>query len=340
MRYLVTGGLGVIGSSFAEAQLSAGHRVTLVDDGTDARHLVNRAAQAQLVQARLGRTDEQAWFGDAAFDRVFHAAGSTGIPYSSEEPLDDWSRNVDGTVALLEALRHKPRPAVVLSSVKPYGLEGLRFEATSTRCELVGSGVDESFPLVPDEPYAASKAAQSLVCQAYAKSFGVPVVVFRCSNLYGAGAPHGPRHGWLTWFCIRAALGWDLEIQGSGRQTRDVLFSSDLAAAALAAFEALEAGRLRGEILNVGGGRDNTISLLEAVETLRGFGAQFGIQKGPGREHEDQLFCVDASRATQLLDWSPRVGVVEGMRRIYDWACEHQQRLSEVFASYRELPRR
>lgn len=328
MKYLVTGGLGVIGSLISKRLIKDGHTVTIIDDGEDPRHDFNEPDTNLIFQNRL---EEMAPHTLAEIveqnDYVLHAAASTGIPYSAQEPLDDWRRNVDGTLALLEALRKHPKPTVVLSSVKPYGLGSLTALERATRFELSGAGVSESFPLLPDEPYAASKAAQSLIAQAYARSYSLPLTVFRCSNLYGPAACHGARHGWLTYFCIQAALGRPIEIQGKGNQTRDMLFWSDVLTACEAAWKAGGSGL----ILNLGGGRYNTMSPLSAVATLRSLGASIETVSGPGRVYEDELFVTDTAAALYALEWQPRVNVEDGIAQIYEWACANRKRLERVY---------
>jgi len=320
MRYLITGGRGLVASLFAKRLHAEGHAVTIIDDGNAARHYFNSFPGPVYYDLRLERFTPRV-LADivAGCDRVFHAAASTGIPYSAEEPLDDWQRNVDGTIALLEALRKNPKPTVVLSSVKPYGLHGI------TDC-----GADESFPLEPDEPYAASKAAQSMACMAYARSYGIPLVTYRCSNLFGNAAPHGARHGWLTAFCIRAALGWPIEIQGDGSQRRDMLFASDVAEAALLGWENIE--QLSGKVFNLGGGPANVISVAGAYDILRQFGSKSPSRQGPGRKHEDQLFVTDTFALLAATGWAPKVSTPIGMRVIYDWARENAARLAQIYA--------
>lgn len=341
MRYLITGGLGVIGSLIAKSLDSRGNELILVDDGKDRRHEMNdssftKSERVGISGSRLGN----AYPGESGpnpfgtCDRILHAAASTGIPYSGQAPLDDWSRNVDGTLEVLEAVRANPKPTVILSSVKPYSTAGLAAIERDDHYMLSGSGVNESAMLVPDEPYAASKAAQSLVAQAYARTYDLPIIVFRCSNLYGPAAPHGPRHGWLTWLCIQAALGWPIEIQGSGKQTRDMLFWSDVESAAMAAWEMLEAGRAKGEIFNIGGGYRNMVSVLQAVEVLRSFGANVTTRSAPGRKHEDMLFVTEHSRFTMATGWAPRVSVRDGMADIYQWACMNRDALAVVYAEH------
>ncbi len=332
MRYLVTGSSGVIGSLFSKSRIAAGDEVSLLDDGASARHRYNASAIAgHPMPIQLGDKCPAHQL-RATADRILHAAASTGIPYSGQAPLDDWSRNVDGTIEVLEAVRAKPTPTVVLSSVKPYTTANICAVERDDHYMLSGSGVTEREQLIPDEPYAASKAAQSLICQAYARSYDLPIVVFRCSNLCGNAAPHGMRHGFLTNICIRAALGWTVEVQGSGKQTRDILFASDVESAALLAFSALESGDVeRGRIFNLGGGPNNTISVLQLVAMLRALGAKFDTRPGQGRDHEDMLFVTDSSAIQRDLGWERKVSVRECVVRIYDWAVANRDALATVY---------
>ena len=329
MKYLITGGLGVIGSLISRRLLEQGHTVTIIDDGDAPRHDFNAPDTDLIFQNRLEEMapDVLAELVEQN-DRVLHAAASTGIPYSAQEPLDDWRRNVDGTLALLEALRKHPKPTVVLSSVKPYGLGWLTALERPTRFELSGEGIKEESPLYPDEPYAASKAAQSHIARAYAVTYRLPITVFRCSNLYGPAACHGPRHGWLTWFCIQAALGWPIEIQGKGNQTRDMLFWSDVLAACDVGWN--QSG---GQVLLLGGGRHNTASPLEAVAALRSLGATVETRSGPPRQNEDNLFVTETT-GMGFYGWLPRVSVAAGIAEIYEWACKNRKRLAQVYAEY------
>ncbi|HEY3499506.1 MAG TPA: NAD-dependent epimerase/dehydratase family protein [Polyangiaceae bacterium] len=325
MKYTITGGKGVVASLFARRLISEGHSVTIIDDGSDPRHEANSFDGPTYLHQRLEQMPTRVLADVLAdSDRVFHAAASTGIPYSATNPLDDWRRNVDGTLALLEALRVEPRPMVVLSSVKPYELG----DYLSNLCLFVG----ESFPLRADEPYAASKAAQSLICQAYARSFDLPILVFRCSNLYGPACPHGARHGWMTNFAIRAALNWPIEIQGDGHQSRDMLHASDVATAALAAYE----HQPWGEILNLGGGGSNVISVLGAYSTLLELGSKSEATTGPTRKNDDPRFETDTREArSQLGGWSPEVNVKTGLREVYNWACANREMLARVYEGER-----
>lgn len=272
---------------------------------------------------------------------MLHAAAYTGIPASATNPTADWSDNVDATLVLLEALRNSPkRPkTVVLSSVKPYSLKGFNATPLKTRFALLqwvesaeewfdDGAVDESCPLDPDEPYAASKMAQSAACVAYARSYDLPLTVFRCSNLYGPAPCHGARHGWLTWFCISAALRWSIEIQGTGKQTRDMLHARDVRSAVLHAAERMDV--CAGELFNLGGGSANTISVIEAARELEKLSGCM-LTSAPGRRFEDDVFVTDTTKFRETTGWEPRVGVQSGLRHVYEWAVEHREELAEIY---------
>lgn len=326
MKYLVTGGLGVIGSFYARYLSERDDQVIVIDNGKDKRHEWNRSKLPSSVRVEeLDLSDRKNLKKLTSLvsetDRVVHAAASTGIPWSGENPEADWDANVEGTRNLLRALVAHPKPTCALSSVKPYAT-----------FPMPSSGLDEHGGMAPDEPYAASKLAQSALCQAYGRSYGLPIVTFRCSNLYGPGAPHGPRHGWLTWFCIKAACHSPIEIQGSGTQRRDMLFASDVVSACESAL--YRAGSLRGAVFNLGGGPANVISVNQAVSELRRYVPELGSYPGPAREHEDSLFVTNTGRACAALDWAQRVNVRDGISRVYQWAVKNEKELRKVYEEY------
>ena len=335
MHYLVTGGLGVMGSLFARELLLRGYDVTVLDPGGAPRHTTNligiHQALGEPTCGRLevveGSTDEDMglMYG-YRFDKIIHAGASTGIPYSAESPDEDWNLNVDGTYEFLRWLRNQsnPPPTVILSSVKPY--------AVQENVPLTGQE-----PLEPDEPYAASKAAQSMLAMAWGRSYGLPVLTLRCSNLWGPAACHGPRHGWLTWFCIQAGLGRELEVQGTGNQARDMLWWTDVLNAVDKGHSSLEMGLVQpGDILTIGGGVKHMASVGQAARKLQAM-TGCSIREAPEkrREHEDEWVCVDntaADRAFKPLGgFDPLTGVEEGMRLLVEWAKEHKGELEAVY---------
>ena len=335
MRVLVTGGLGVIGSTIARRLIASGHSAVIIDAAEAERNIwIQRQLSSEYPASTClvaktsngGMRLETMDAGKLAencdvlgVEAVIHCAASTGIPHSVIHPDDDWKSNVDATRVLLEALRLRPVPTVVLSSVKPY--------AVPDDIEARG-GLREDDLLIPDEPYAASKAAQSMLAMAYARSYGISVVTFRCSNLYGPAPCHGPRHGWLTWFAISSAIGRPIEMQGTGEQTRDMLHGDDVYTACMLAIE--NAQRLKGRVFNLGGGADNRISVADAATTLAAMGG-VDIVRGPARAMDDMHVFANTGAFLKETGWRPLVGVQDGMRSVFEWAKANADELRKLY---------
>lgn len=343
MRFLVTGGLGVVGSRFVEVVIRSGHTATIVDAAEEPRNdWMQRQLEAQfgdlvtVIRQRVEKTDFSRLL--PTHDAVLHAAAHTGIPHSEKDPHDDWVSNVEASRHILEHMRaagSSSPPAVMLSSVKPYRVHDLPSRVEGDRTVLddaYASGINETCLLEPDEPYAASKMAQSALVMAYARTYNLPVTVLRCSNLYGDAPCHGPRHGWLTWFCISAALGRPLEIQGSGFQTRDMLFSDDVATAVLASIANI--GKVSGNVYNIGGGLDFSISVLEAVKLISKF-SSVDFRRGPGRRNEDMIFIADYSKFRSATGWIPQIPVERGVQRVLQWAQSNVNDLRVLYEGFR-----
>jgi CDP-paratose 2-epimerase len=326
VRVLVTGGYGVIGSTIVKRLLDVGHSAVIIDAAEAPRNewIADRLPRGEWVglRARIERMSIGVLVAEfERVDAVIHAAASTGIPHSVLHPDDDWCSNVDATRVLLEALRKRPVPTVILSSVKPYAVPA----------DIVArGGLREDDPLIPDEPYAASKAAQSMLAMAYAKSYGLPVVTFRCSNLYGPAPCHGARHGWMTHFCISAATGVPLRVEGDGSQTRDMLHGDDVYSACMLAIE--NADWLKGRVFNLGGGAANRISVIEAATML----AQMGgveITRAPARPMDDLHVFVNGGAWLKETGWRPQIEVHDGLRRIFEWAKANADELRGLYAA-------
>ncbi|MBL8014432.1 MAG: GDP-mannose 4,6-dehydratase, partial [Candidatus Omnitrophica bacterium] len=130
--------------------------------------------------------------------------------------------------------------------------------------------------------------------------------------------------GWLAWFAIRFFLGKPITLYGDGKQVRDVLWVDDL----IKAFEAFirYEFRYQGEVFNIGGGHQNTISLLELIETLEKIsGRRISINHDSWRKFDQKVYVSDITKCKKLLGWSPSVNPVEGVGKLYDWVCRNQK---------------
>ncbi len=349
MKILVTGGCGFLGSNIAASYLREGAEVVVVDalfrKGSDLNleWLRGQAAPGVLAFHRQDLADAAAvdavFRVHAPFDYVCHLGGQVAMTTSLSDPRRDMMTNVVGTFNVLEAVRaHSPEALVAYSSTnKVYGdLEGLRRGETAARYVLPDypRGLDESLPLDFASPYGCSKGAADQYVRDWHRNFGLKTVVFRHSSIYGGRQFATFDQGWIGWFCrkaleqkaalARGAVPEPFTISGTGKQVRDVLHAEDLVRLYRAAWERRDAAA--GQIFNIGGGMENSLSLLELfalLEELLGFPPGRGLRYAalPRRQSDQDVFVADIAKAARVLDWRPRVDCREGIRRMLEWSA-------------------
>ncbi|ABS27412.1 SDR family NAD(P)-dependent oxidoreductase [Anaeromyxobacter sp. Fw109-5] len=329
---LITGGAGFIGSNLADRLARAGERVLLLDDLSRpgvARNLAwLQAEHGDRIDLERADVRDAAAVARAAREAtsVFHLAAQVAVTTSLEDPVGDFEVNARGTLNVLEAVRGRsePPPLLFTSTNKVYGaLEDLALVRNGDRYgPPAGSpyarGVSEARPVEFHSPYGCSKGAADQYVLEWARTFGVPAVVFRMSCIYGPHQHGNEDQGWVA-HLLRAALRGDtVTIYGDGRQVRDVLFVEDLVDAFLLARGG--ARKLAGEAFNVGGGPDHTLSLLELVDLIEALDGERPKVTFSGWRVADQRWYVsDTSKLRAVTGWAPRVPVAEGIGRLHAW---------------------
>ncbi|MGH3128346.1 MAG: NAD-dependent epimerase/dehydratase family protein [Gaiellaceae bacterium] len=210
---------------------------------------------------------------DVRPDLVIHCAAQPSHDLAAKRPFDDFDVNAVGTLNLLEAARAScpESPFVFLSTNKVYGdaPNELELVELETRYDYADSalreGIDESCRIdtTLHSLFGASKAAADILVQEYGRYFGMPTVCFRGGCLTGANHASAELHGFLAYVarCVRERRTY--RIYGyKGKQVRDNIHAADVCAAALAYAEQPRPGA----VYNIGGGRENSISILEAIE--------------------------------------------------------------------------
>jgi CDP-paratose 2-epimerase len=246
---------------------------------------------------------------------------------SLENPRRDFEVNVLGSINLLEAVRlHAPEATVVYaSSNKVYGeLEDCKLVELPTRYEPAGEkGIGEHARLEFYTPYGCSKGAADQYMLEYARNFNVNTVVFRHSTIYGGRQISTFDQGWVGWFCQQALETKDdpahsFTINGNGKQVRDLLHVSDAVACYLAAHEhRLQA---RGNAFNIGGGYENSMSLLELLLHLQSkLNLTLMPRQLPWRANDQKYFVADNSKAARVLNWKPKKSKEEGIADAIAW---------------------
>ena len=341
MKWIVTGGAGFIGCNLADALLSKGEDVVILDNlsrvgsrdnlawlrswhGSDWRFVEADIRDAEILASLVKETNPHV---------LAHLAGQVAMTTSIENPRLDFEVNALGTLNVLEAVRlHSPTSIVIYSSTnKVYGsLDCLRYEETETRYVLPDypNGLDESLPLDGHSPYGCSKlAADQYVCD-YHRIYGISTVVLRHSSMYGGRQFATYDQGWMGWFCLKAPEMADpsappFTISGSGKQVRDVLHADDLIRVYLSAVEHIET--TAGEVYNIGGGMDNSLSLLELFAELeRLTGCKMRYTQIGWRPGDQKVFVAGYQKAKRASGWYPMVSKESGLQRMLEWSREVQ----------------
>lgn len=167
-------------------------------------------------------------------------------------------------------------------------------------------------------PYGCSKGSGEQYVRDYARIYGLRTVSFRQSCIYGPRQFGVEDQGWVAWFTIAALLDRPITIYGDGRQVRDVLFVDDLVDCYVAA--AAQIDGIRGQVYNVGGGPENTLSLLELLALLETvLGKPIPRSYADWRPGDQRVFICDIRRIEADLGWKPRVSKDVGVRRLIEW---------------------
>jgi CDP-paratose 2-epimerase len=333
---LVTGGCGFIGSNVAARLNQEGWRVALFDNLSRHGSAENRAWLATQGQFDFTHgdvrnpSDVDRVISRVQPDAIVHVAGQVAMSTSLQDPRRDFETNVVGSMNVLESVRRAKLASTIVysSSNKVYGeLNGveLREEALRYSAPRWPEGLDESVPLDFQTPYGCSKGAADQYMLDYARVFGLNTVVFRHSTVFGGRQFATFDQGWVGWFC-QQALATKKEpgrepftISGDGKQVRDVLFVEDAVACYLAAIQHNQS--VRGQVFNIGGGMNNSCSLLELFQLLEDLlSIKLKYERLPWRHSDQKFFVANIDKARRLLQWQPRVSREDGVKRMLAWA--------------------
>jgi len=332
---LITGGAGFIGSNLAQRLLAEGRRVLVFDNLSRAGVRNNLRMLQERYPERLEVTvadvREAGAVSDAVnrADEIYHLAAQVAVTTSLESPLEDFEINAQGTLNVLEAARRRrPAPEMIFTSTnKVYGaLDDVSLMKTAQRYVPVDPlirdhGIGESRSLDFHSPYGCSKGAADQYVLDYARSYGLPAVVFRMSCIYGPHQFGNEDQGWVAHFIIQARDNHPLTIFGDGCQVRDVLYVGDLVEAFVLARQNI--GALAGHAYNIGGGVRNTLSLRELMDLLSTqHGLRLATGFAPWRTGDQRYYVSDTRRFAQATGWHARVGPGEGIERLLDWLTD------------------
>jgi UDP-glucose 4-epimerase len=310
VRTLVTGAAGFIGSTLVDRLLADGHSVIGVDDLSSGRSTNITAAEQsdafEFAKADIVDADLVALLADVKPEVVFHLAAQISVKLSVDDPQRDSSVNVVGTVRLAEAARQAGVRKIV---------------HTSSGGSIYGTPpaypTDEDAPVDPTSPYAASKVCGEVYLNMFRNLYGLDCSHIAPANVYGPRQdPHGEA-GVVAIFAQALLAGRTTKIFGDGTDTRDYVFVDDVVDAFVRASG--EAGS--GQRFNVGTGVETSTRQLHSA-IAQAAGKPDEPELHPPRLGDLKRSRLDISRARDVLGWSPRVALADGVPRTVDFFRE------------------
>jgi len=312
VKLLVTGGAGFIGSNFVRHVLAKrpDTRVVVLDKLTYAGNLANLAPVAKDPRYSFVRGD----ICDAAVvraamagcDVVLNFAAETHVDRSIGDPGHFVQTDVYGAYVLLEAAKELGvKRFVQISTDEVYG-------------ERMESAADEDAPLMPRNPYAASKAGGDRLAWSYWATYGLPVVVTRCSNNYG---PNQYPEKLIPLFVTNAIDGEPLPVYGSGKNVRDWIHVRDHAEALDAIVQADD--RVHGEVYNVCA--ENALTVLEITSRILGILGKPAtlVRHVTDRQGHDRRYWLTARKLREHLGWAPAAPFETGLEETVRWYVDN-----------------
>jgi len=338
MKYLITGGCGFLGSNIASEILKQGDTLVIFDSlyrfgSYQNLEWLKIQGEFEFIHGDIRNTnDVERTIKQHQPDVIYHLAGQVAMTTSIADPRMDFEVNVGGSFNLLNAVRlYSPESTIIYSSTnKVYGdLEQFQYQETETRYQCIDkpNGFDESVNLDFHSPYGTSKGSADQYMLDFARIYGLKTVVFRHSSMFGGRQFATIDQGWLGWFTSKAIeiknnqLKEPFTISGNGKQVRDLLYASDCVALYLAAANKIE--QVKGQAFNIGGGIENSSSLLELFSFLeQELSINMTYKQLPFRESDQRVFVSDVAKAKRMIGWSPKVNKVEGIRKMMNWVNE------------------
>ncbi len=319
MKILVTGGCGFIGSNFVRHIFNKypHYKILNVDKLTYAANLENLKGIEKRKNYSFSRADIS---NTVAMRRIFNRyrpeaiinfAAESHVDRSIDSPAPFMKTNYQGVGVLLNlAIKYQVKKFIQISTDEVYG-------------SIIRGSFNENSPLDPSSPYSASKSAADLLVTAYAKTFGLPVIITRSSNNYG---PYQFPEKLIPLVIINALKGKKIPVYGDGMNVRDWLYVGDNCAAIDAIFH----NGLIGEIYNVGGENELTnIYVVKTILKLLGKSERL-ISYVQDRLGHDRRYSLSLNKIRRHINWHPHVSFTTGIKNTIQWYQKNKKWLENT----------
>lgn len=309
-RVFVTGATGLVGSWLVKELLKSGAFVVALVRDADPQSEFYRSGDYQRTAVVNGQLEDytslERAINEHQIDTVFHLAAQPIVGAAYRSPLATFEANIRGTYHLLEAcrqLRMLVRRVVIASSDKAYGDQPVL-------------PYTENMPLQGVQPYEVSKSCADLIAQSYAQTYGMPITIARCGNIYGGGDLNWSR---IVPDAIRSCLrSVPLIIRSDGLFVRDYIYVKDVCHAYMRLAECMENPDVQGGFNFAPGRAVTVLELVETIQTLMDCrNIPPIIQNTAQGEIRSQY--LDSTRAHTLLNWSPHYTLEQGLAETIAW---------------------
>tara|TARA_Y100000034_G_C6891389_1_gene410145 strand:+ start:1380 stop:2435 length:1056 start_codon:yes stop_codon:yes gene_type:complete len=349
MKILITGGAGFIGGNLAVYFAERNHEIVCFDN------LVRRGSELNLQRFKRYknityihgdvRNSEDLNAIPFSPDVVLECAAQPTAIDGYQNPMYDITNNTYGLINVLEYCRRETAALVFWTSNKTYSgdlCNSVPFKEQDTRLvwdnstdfnlrgwSIHGFNTDMDLNGNQHTVYGASKIAADIFCQEWAGAFNLPVIINRFSCIYGPHQFGKVSQGWIVWFIIAKLLNKPITFYGfGGKQVRDCLYIEDMCE--LVEKQINSISNHYGSYYNVGGGTDNTTSILELNTKLdKMLGTTSEINLGAPRKADQEIYISDIRKAKEDFDWKPKTSFDEGLVKTAEWVKSNIQELSK-----------
>jgi len=298
---LVTGGAGFIGGHLVDKLVRKNYRVVVIDDFSSGRK-ENINSRTKFYKTDIRDKKIFQIFKKEKPDFVFHLAAKPIVEEIYKNPLEAIETNIIGTANVLEASRSLDnlKGVIVVSSDKVYGKTKPPYKETT--------------PFFPDHPYEVSKAAADLEAQCYFRTYGLPVVIVRFSNVFG---PRDIYFNRIIPGIFKSILkNQELLIRSDGKMIREYIFIEDIVDGCLKAAENIK--KIKGEAFNFGSKHIfSVLELIKKIEAILDIKINYKILNIAKNEIPEQY--LDWSKAKEKLNWRPKISFEEGIKKSFKW---------------------
>lgn len=347
MKIAILGGIGFIGTNITNEAIKRGHSVVAFDN------LSRKGVEDNLKYLQETHGDKFTFvWGDVRkrgdfekipeVDAVINLAANPSVVKSIEFPGYDFETNCGGVVNSLDWVRSRGNiPYLYASTNKVYSdisnelpmeemekkFEWSRISMPARPCvydglettDLIPKAINDEFPIdgfgkYGHSLYGIGKLSGELYCQEYHIQFGIPMVIFRMSCIYGLWQKGVEEQAWIDHFLRQILLGdGKINIFGTGKQVRDVLDGRDTARAYLDALENID--KVNGEIFTLGGGPENSYSLLETIELIEQLtGKTANLTYSEKRPADQDIYISSIQKIKEKLGWKPEIGLEQALK--------------------------